>query len=153
MNVRTPEIVTTTALAKALGLSGSRTRELASAGVFVRIGRGFDLEASRAAYMATLRKAATGRRGPGKSAGGDERARLARVQADAVELKNAVTRRELIPESEIESTWLAIVAMTRAAILASPSRIHADLPHLSAHDVSVVDKHLREALTRLSEGP
>lgn len=154
MNVRTPpEIVSTTAFSKALSISGSRTRELASAGVFVRVGNGFDLEASRARYMASLRRAATGRRGPGKAGGGQARERLAIAQAIAIETKNKLAARDLISESEVESTWLEIVTRTKAAILAAPSRIHADLPHLSKFDVSTIDRHLRDALTRLAAGP
>jgi terminase small subunit / prophage DNA-packing protein len=140
-------------LASSLGISLRRCREHAAGGVFTKIGRGYDLEASRQAYMATLRKAATGRHGERKSSGGGERERLARVQADAIELKTQTARKELIPEAEIEATWLEIVARARAAVLAAPSRIHADLPHLSKFDVSIIDRHLRDALTRLSGGP
>ena len=54
---------------------------------------------------------------------------------------------------EQKITWLEIVHLTRAAILAAPSRIHADLPHLTAFDVATIDRHLRDSLTRLAAGP
>jgi phage terminase Nu1 subunit (DNA packaging protein) len=155
MNEGKPAIVSAAALGRELGISGSRARELAST-VFVRVGNGYDLEASRAAYMASLRRAATGRRGPHKASSssyGDERIRLARMQADAIELKNKQARRELIEEAEVESTWLEIVARARAAVLAAPARIASDLPHLSKFDIETIDRHLRDALTRLAAGP
>jgi phage terminase Nu1 subunit (DNA packaging protein) len=154
MDVRKPEIVALTALASSLGISARRAREhAATGGVFVKAGRGYDLEASRLGYMATLRRAATGRRGEGKAGGGAARERLATAQAIAIETKNKLATRQLISEAEVESTWLEIVARARAAVLAAPSRIHADLPHLSKFDVSTIDRHLRDALTRLAAGP
>ena len=101
MNEGGPTIVSAAALGRELGLSGSRARELAST-VFVKALHGYDLEASRAAYMASLRRAATGRRGPHKASGSDERLRLARLQGDALEIKNKLASRELISESEVE---------------------------------------------------
>lgn len=78
-----------------------------------------------------------------------ERARLAAAQADNVEMKNKVMRRELIPEAEVEATWSEIVVATRNAIMAAPARIQSDLPHLTAFDIATIDRHLRDALTRL----
>ena len=153
MDARIPEIVTITALAQRLGISTRRAREHAAAGVFVRAGKGFAADASARAYMDTLRRSATGRRGAGKSSGGQARERLATAQAIAIETKNRLATRELISESEVEATWLEIVARARAAVLAAPNRIHADLPHLSKFDVSTIDRHLRDALTRLAAGP
>jgi phage terminase Nu1 subunit (DNA packaging protein) len=151
MNEGGPTIVSAAALGRELGLSGSRARELAST-VFVKALGGYDLEASRAAYMASLRRAATGRRGPHKASGSDERLRLARLQGDALEIKNKLASRELISEAEVESTWATIVTETRNAILATPARIQAELPHLTAFDMATIDRHLRESLTRLAAG-
>ena len=75
--------------------------------------------------------------------------RLAAAQADAVELKNQVARGKLVSAADVESEWASIVISCRDAILAAPARIQSELPHLSAFDVSIVDKCLREALTRL----
>jgi phage terminase Nu1 subunit (DNA packaging protein) len=111
------------ALARLIGISDRRAREQAAAGVFVRAGkRGFDRDASVRAYGATLRKAATGRRGEGKSTASEERARLARLQGDALELRNKIARKELIGEAEVEARWSEIVRLTRDAILAAPAR-------------------------------
>jgi phage terminase Nu1 subunit (DNA packaging protein) len=154
MNEGKPAIVSAAALGREFGISGSRARELTST-VFVKAGNGYDLEKSRAAYMASLRRAATGRRGPHKAGEsyGDERTRLARLQGNALEIKNKLAARELISEAEVAAVWLEIVHLTRSAVLAAPARIHADLPHLNKHDVETIDRHLRDALTRLAAGP
>ncbi len=124
---------------------------MCASGVFVRAGegKGFDRDASVKAYAATLRRAATGKRGVAKSTASEERTRLWRLQADAQEAKNRAARGELVSQSEVESTWAEIVVACRNAILAAPERIWADLPHLTPFDVQVIDRHLREALTRL----
>lgn len=148
-----PQIVSASKLGKALGISGSRSRELAAAGCFVRVGRGYDLEASRASYMKSLRASAVGKRGPDKASGTDARQRLATAQAIAIETKNRIAARDLISEAEVEATWSEIVLRTRAAVLAAPERIHSDLPHLTAHDVQVIERVLRDALAGLAGSP
>jgi phage terminase Nu1 subunit (DNA packaging protein) len=144
--------VSTAGLATLLGISERTVREYASKLIFVREGRGFfNQEASVKAYSAVLRRSATGKRGDGAAfaSASEERARLAAAQADSQEMKNAVARGELISANETETTWAEIVTMARNAILATPARIAADLPHLTPFDISVVDRHLRDALTRL----
>jgi phage terminase Nu1 subunit (DNA packaging protein) len=149
-------IVSTDELAAEAGISPQVARELARRKIFVRTSPGkFDREASMANYLSHLRRASTGKRGGGAaftSDAGDapnERSRLAAAQADAQELKNQIARSKLVSAAEVESTWATIVTMTRDAVLATPARIQSELPHLSAFDLTVVDKHLREALTRL----
>ena len=51
---------------------------------------------------------------------GIERARLAREQADKVELENARTRRELLPADEVARADEAIFGAIRDALLALP---------------------------------
>jgi phage terminase Nu1 subunit (DNA packaging protein) len=46
--------------------------------------------------------------------------------------------------------WEADSRRLLAALLAVPSRIRAQLPHLSAHDAQVIDREVRAALTELS---
>ena len=47
--------------------------------------------------------------------------------------------------------WEADSRRLLAALLAVPSRIRAQLPHLSAHDAAVIDRELRAALAELAE--
>ena len=74
------------------------------------------------------------------------------LAGDALELKNRTARRELIPEAEVEATWVEIVRIARDAILSAPARINADLPHLTPFDVATIERHLRLALTGIGEG-
>lgn len=115
------QAITTAALAAKLGISPRTAREYAARGIFVRLGRRFDADASMLAYAAALRRAATGKRGDGRSTASEERGRLARLQGDALEIRNQVARRELIAEAEVEATWSEIVTRTRDAILAAPT--------------------------------
>lgn len=137
-------------LARLLGVSTRTITDLCHRGIIVRRGKTFDRDEAVRRVVAHLRAAAAGR---GQASGGavavSERARLAAAQADAQEMKNRVARRELVPEAEVEGTWTEIVLRTRAAVLATPAQISAELPHLTRHDVSVVDRKLRDALTAL----
>ena len=148
-------IVSTDELAAEAGISPQVARELARRKIFIRVAPGrFDREASMSGYLEHLRRPSTGKRGGGAafSSAGDapnERSRLAAAQADAQELKNKIALGKLIDASAVESTWSTIVTLTRDAVRATPSRIAADLPHLTAFDVATIDRHLREALARL----
>jgi terminase small subunit / prophage DNA-packing protein len=148
--------VSTDELAGIAGVAPQTVRDLASRGIFVRTRRGrFDRETSMKNYLAHLRREKSGKRGGGAafaSAGEttpNERSRLAAAQADAQELKNKIALGKLVDASEVESTWASIVISCRDAVLAAPARIASDLPHLTPYDLTVVDKHLRMALTRL----
>jgi phage terminase Nu1 subunit (DNA packaging protein) len=144
-------IVSTAELAAEAGISPQVACEHARRGIFVRVSPGrFDREASMANYLAHLRAASVGKRGPGAAfaSTGDtpnERSRLATAQ----EMKNQIAAGKLVDASAVESEWAAIVVACRDAILATPARVAAELPHMTAFDISVVDRHLREALTRL----
>ncbi|PRA58045.1 DNA packaging protein [Brucella pituitosa] len=76
-----------------------------------------------------------------------ERARLAKAQADAVELKNAAMRRELVPAVEVERMWAGEWMQMRSSVLAVPSRLRQLLPDLTAADIEIIDGELRRMLT------
>jgi phage terminase Nu1 subunit (DNA packaging protein) len=80
-----------------------------------------------------------------------EKIRLANAQAVKVELQNAQARKELLPAKAVEAEWSAILRDVRAGMLAIPSRVQQRLPHLSAHDVSEIDREIRDALSELAE--
>ena len=81
-----------------------------------------------------------------------ERARLAKAQADAFEIKNARARGSLIESGVVEREWSAILAAVRAGMLAVPSRVAVHLPHSSAHDVAEIDSEIRAVLGEIGEG-
>jgi hypothetical protein len=59
----------------------------------------------------------------GKVRGENPRDRLARLQADAIEMQNATARGELLPASQIEPKMLAAVVSARESWRNEPSRL------------------------------
>jgi phage terminase Nu1 subunit (DNA packaging protein) len=141
-------------LAARLGISTRHAYEHAASGVLIRVGKGFDFDASLRGYLAHLRRAATGRRGPGKAgaagAKGDERARLARVQADAIETKNKAAAGRLLDADAVRDEWVSILRTVREALLAAPQRCAARRPQWGADDVAAVDVEMLAILTSLA---
>ena len=78
--------------------------------------------------------------------------RLAREQADKLELANQAKRRELLPASEVEREWSEILRHLRAAFLALPSLIGQRVPALTQTDLAAIDGEVRDILTDLSNG-
>lgn len=135
-------------LARLLGVSEVTVSALARRGLVVKAGRrGFDLEASVRGYCQHLREQASGRKQ------GDtpqtERARLAKVQADSVELRNAIRRGSLVEAEAVAMEWEGICRTVRAGMLRVPKRAAAHLPHLTAQDVRELDAAIRDALSEL----
>lgn len=77
----------------------------------------------------------------------NERARLARAQAELAETKLARQRGALLDAEAVEREWSDVLRTVRAGMLAVPSRVAQRLPHLSAHDVAEIDNEVRAALT------
>lgn len=121
-------------------------------GLLVRDGRRYVLKDSVRAYCEHIREVAAGRGGEGGVLNlTAERARLAKEQADAQEIRNAVLRGELIRADEAERAWGDHIRQARSAILAVPSRIRQVLGHIGDMEARVIDRELRDALTRLGE--
>lgn len=135
-----------------LGVSPAMLTELKNRGIAKHLGRdAWDMAATVRAYCAHLRGTASGRGGEEEVANlTAERARLAREQADAQALKNAVLRRELVPVAEVAREWGDVLRGIRARILAVPSRVRSALPHLTAADAAVLDREARAALAELA---
>ena len=79
-----------------------------------------------------------------------EKTRLAKEQADAAELRNAVLRRDLVKASDVEREWSGILRKVRSGILAVPSRVRQQLAHLTAHDAAVIEAEIRLVLEDLA---
>jgi phage terminase Nu1 subunit (DNA packaging protein) len=145
------ETVPTAVIAKAFDVSTRRVTQLAAEGVVVRAGRGqFDLIASTANYCRRLREVASGRseNAPDLTA---ERTRLAREQADRIALQNEVQRGTLIDASEAGARWADEIVKLRARLLAVPGDVALSLPHLTKHDLSEIDRALRDAMTAIAD--
>lgn len=138
-----------TQLSALVGVSENRIRQLCTAGTIERGEDGqFDLRNSVRAYCGTLRENARGRGGPGLAA---EREREARARADKLEMQNAAARRDLIPANEVEAMWDKMCRLIRARFLAMPARLQQHLGHLTTHDLSLIDREIRDALTELAD--
>lgn len=140
------------------GIFGVHKRNLQTPvdrGALARVARGkYALGKSIRGYCEYLRETAANRDhfrvGTGLAA---ERERETRERADALALKNAVARGEMIPAKEVEAQWSDILRMVRAAMLALPSRVQQRLGHLSQHDLSIMDREVRDTLEELSDDP
>ncbi len=105
------------------------------------------------AYIRHLREIAAGRVSKGVLDLSAERARLAKEQADAQELKNALARGEYVPGDQIESTAVAVLSGVRTRLLAVPAKAAPE-----AHGAATIAeveaafrKHQTEALEALAD--
>lgn len=136
--------LTTKEAADLFGIGIRTVQVLLSKGTLQRTASGYlDTRDSVRAYLAFCR------RGAGESLE-TEKLRLMREQADKVELQNQKIRGELLPAADVEHEWATALRDLRAALLALPSRVHARLPHLSTHDIQIIDREIRDALTELA---
>ena len=89
------------------GITPGMLTTLGKRDIVVRLGHdAYDLEESARRYIASLRETASGRGGEEQVLNlTSERARLAREQADAQALKNAVLRGEYVPAIDVERAW------------------------------------------------
>jgi terminase small subunit / prophage DNA-packing protein len=124
---------------------------LARRGIVVREGRNsYALAPSVRNYIRHLREAAAGRgNGTELTEQSVARARLAREQADAAAIKNAVRRNELVPAIEVEQEWSGVLRVVRAGIMRLPRRA-GDRLALTPEQVRGLDDECRACLTELS---
>ena len=138
-------------LVRIFGITPRAVNDLEARAIIPKIYHGtYDLDLCVMGYVSHLREIAAGRGGEeaGKSLA-TERARLAKEQADAHELKNAKLRGDLLSAEDVGREWTAILQRVRAAILAVPARAQQRLAHLTAHDVSELDHEIRAALAEV----
>ena len=147
--------MTFSAFADHIGVTPAVITRLVQRGILERAGKGLDLDRARLAYCAHLRSLAGN--GSGDPAGdydlGQERARLAREQADALEMKNAVTRGDLLVREDVDAAVTAAFARVRARLLAIPGKL---APVLLAFETPAEAQQamrdaVHEALRELSE--
>ncbi len=136
-----------------LGISPAMLTNLKQRGIAKHLGHNtWDLEATVRAYVEHLRGIASGRGGEDQVlALTAERARLAKAQADAQELKNAQARGELIRAEDAEREWSDFLRQLRARLLALPARLRAD-GALDREASAALDRALRDALAELGGG-
>ena len=112
----------------------------------------YDQREAIRSYCAHLRQHAAQAGRP--SVGGDElkveKIRVARQQADKLEMANSIVRGEMLPAAAVAHEWASVLRDVRAGLLAVPSRVSIRLGHLTAHDLSEMDLEIRSVLTELA---
>jgi len=97
--------------------------ELLDRGVIERKPRGqYDLDEARASYIANLREVAAGRAANGDLDLGEERARLAKEQADAKEMENSIARGELVYIDDVASEIEKQLVKVKTKLLGVPTK-------------------------------
>jgi phage terminase Nu1 subunit (DNA packaging protein) len=134
-------------IAKHLNVSTRYVRELIAAGI---LPKGGGLDECRAAYLEHLRERAAGRGASGDLELGAERARLARLQGDKLELELAEKNGDLVPISEVEAGWKKLVLTFRNQMLLLPQKVADELGGDEARIMQVLNGLVREALQELS---
>lgn len=151
-----PSIMTEAEIAALLGIATSQVRTKTREGHLVKAGRArWDVRRSVLGYLDHLRGIAA-RTGPGVGAPSDdykaERLRLAKQQADKIEIQNNAARGELVRAADVEREWANVLRDIRSTMLAVSSRAGAKLPHLTAHDIAEIDREIKATLEGLANG-
>jgi terminase small subunit / prophage DNA-packing protein len=137
-------------LARHCGLSSTVVASFARRRVMVRAGRGrFDLEASLRSYCQHLREQAVGRKAD--DAPMNDRARLAKAQADSVEQRTAIRAGRLLDSDAVAAEWTGACRCLRAGVMRIPRRAAARLG-LSPAQTRELEAECRETLTALAAG-
>ena len=134
-----------------LGISPAMLSELKKRGIAIHYGKdAYDLAETVRAYVTHLRGTASGRGGEEHVTSlTAERSRLAKEQADAMAIKNAKLRGELVEAEQVERAWSDTLRQVRARLMAIPSRLRADLPQIDQTAVTAFDRALRDTLTEV----
>ena len=134
-------MVTQVQLSDHLGISTTVISDLTSRGILEKNGkRGYDLEKCRLSYLGHLRDIASNRLKDGDLDLGAERARLAKEQADAKEMENAVERGDLVYIEKVAKQFEQQLTKARNKLLAAPTKVAAE-----AHAAATV-KEVREII-------
>jgi terminase small subunit / prophage DNA-packing protein len=136
-----------------LGVTIKYVQDLIANGTLEKRGRGeYDLDACREAYITRLREAAAGRANSGDLNLTEERARLAKEQADAKEMENSITRGELVYIDDVAKRVEVALSKVKTKILAIPTKV---APEAAAADdakevQALIERHIIEALNELA---
>lgn len=105
----------------------------------------YTLTEFRIAYIRSLREGAAGRETVGDLDLAGERAALAKVQRERIEMQNAVTRGELAPVALIEEVLTKAASRTAGILDAIPGMIKRRLTTLSADGLTLIAVEIAKA--------
>jgi len=148
-----PATMTEVEIAAFLGIATSQVRTKTKDGILVKGGRArWDVRESLRNYLSQLRDGAIRGGGQVPDELKAEKLRLAREQADKLEIANAAARGDMVRAADVEREWANVLRDVRSTMLAVPSRVGSKLAHLSAHDVAEIDSEIKAALEGLANG-
>lgn len=139
-------------IAKHIGVTPKYVQDLLNDGVIERKERGkYDLDECRNAYIKKLRESAAGRASSGELDLVSERARLAKEQADAKEMENAIERGELVYIEDVAKQVEGQMTKVRTKMLAIPTKYAPELHTVAtAREVQqILEEAITEALNEL----
>jgi len=114
------------------------------------VAKKYSLSEFRISYIRALREEAAGRATAGDSCLATERARLARAQAEKIEMQNAVSRKELAPVALLEQV-LATTGTKAQRILATiKGEVRRRYPQIGAADLQAIDAIVGKALNSVA---
>jgi phage terminase Nu1 subunit (DNA packaging protein) len=135
-----------------LQASSKTVQDLINKGVITKQNRGkYDLDLARKEYILHVREVAAGRTKTGDLDLQEERARLAKEQADSKEMENAVERGDLVYIENVAKQFELQLTKVRTKLLAVPTKV-APEAHIAAtvkEVQSLIEAEIIEALNEL----
>ena len=153
-----PDVCTRADLAVLFGVSTRTVTDLISRGIVARAEQHnmYLTQPSITAYLEDLRSKAAGRSGDSQLA--EKRAKMLDSQQEIVDLRR---RREIIEVERLEGTviaaddvvvgWSAILQRIKGDLLALPSQLRAQVPHLGAHGQEMAKTLVRDILKDMAD--
>jgi len=128
-----------------LGINVATFKDFVARGIIEERDRGqYTLEECAKQYLSHLREIAAGRMTTDGLNLADERARLAKEQADAKEMENMVERGELLYMDDVIKDFEEQLMICKTKLLATPTKIAAEV--FSSRDVQEVKEIMEEAI-------
>ena len=128
-----------------LGINVATFKDFVARGIIEERDRGqYTLEECAKQYLSHLREIAAGRMTTDGLNLADERARLAKEQADAKEMENMVDRGELLYMDDVIKDFEEQLMNCKTKLLATPTKIAAEV--FASRDVQEVQELMEEAI-------
>lgn len=132
-------------IAAKLGINVATFKDFVARGVIEERDRGqYTLEECAKQYLSHLREIAAGRATVDGLSLADERARLAKEQADAKEMQNMVERGELLYMDDVIKDFEEQLMNCKTKLLAAPTKVAAEI--FASRDVQEVQEIMEEAI-------
>ena len=128
-----------------LGINVATFKDFVARGIIEERDRGqYTLEECAKQYLSHLREIAAGRMTTDGLNLADERARLAKEQADAKEMENMVERGELLYMDDVIKDFEEQLMNCKTKLLATPTKIAAEV--FASRDVQEVQELMEQAI-------